>query len=277
MANTAHSQFNAKPFEQPNLMAWCIVPFDASKRSPEDRAAMLKRLDIRKFAYDYRAEHVPTFEREIVALKENGIELSAWWFPGVLNDEAKMTLALFEKTNQHPQLWIMGGGDQNMTPEQADAFAAQETERIRSIAIAAEKVGCKVGLYNHGGWFGQPENLVRLVKQVNMSNVGVVYNLHHAHDQLDRLPAVLKMLKPYMLVLNINGMQTDGERVGKKILPIGQGDRDEQVLTAIAESGYDGPIGILNHTDEDAEKRLVANLQGLRNLVGKLSEKNSKN
>ena len=31
-------------FERDNLAAWCIVPFDAKKRGPEERAAMLERL-----------------------------------------------------------------------------------------------------------------------------------------------------------------------------------------------------------------------------------------
>lgn len=275
-SDAAKAQFNDKPFAKDNLMAWCIVPFDAAKRSPEDRAAMLKELGIKHFAYDYRAEHVPTFEREIVALKNNGVELSAWWFPGALNDEAKLILGLLEKHDLHPQLWVMGGGDANMNAADADKFANAEVERIRPIAVAAQKIGCKVGLYNHGGWFGQPENQVELVRRINMPNVGIVYNLHHAHDQLDRLPEVLAKIKPYLLVLNINGMQTDGERLGKKILPIGQGDRDEEVLKTIAASGYTGPIGILNHTDEDAKTRLVANIDGLTALVSKLKENNSK-
>ncbi len=270
-------EFNAKPFAKENLMAWCIVPFDASKRTPEQRATMLRELGIRRFAYDYRAEHIPSFEREIAALKANGIELSAWWFPSTLNEEAKMILSLFAKHNEHPQLWVMGGGDVNMTAIQADAFATQEAERIRTIAVAAQKIGCKVGLYNHGGWFGVPENQLELIRRINMPNVGIVFNLHHAHDQLDRLPAVLAMLKPHLLVLNINGMQTDGERLGKKILPIGTGDRDMEILTAISESGYEGPIGILNHTDEDARGRLELNLSGLESLVSKLLERKTKN
>src|SRR5262249_40928452 len=44
-------------FRQDNLVAWCIVPFDAKKRGPEDRAAMLERLGFKHFAYDWRAEH----------------------------------------------------------------------------------------------------------------------------------------------------------------------------------------------------------------------------
>ena len=266
-----------KLFARDNLMAWCIVPFDAGKRSPEQRAIMLKELGFKRFAYDYRAEHVPTFEREIVALKENGVELSAWWFPMSLNEEAKMILALCEKHNVHPQLWVMGGGNPNMNAAEAEVFALQESKRIREIAIAAQKVGCKVGLYNHGGWFGKPENQIELIRKIDMPNVGIIFNLHHAHDELDRLPAILELIKPHLLVLNINGMQTDGERQGKKILPIGKGDRDKEVLKTISASGYSGPIGILNHTDEDARKRLEENLAGLETLVAELSAKKAKN
>lgn len=275
--NPTNAQFNRKLFAKDNLMAWCIVPFDAAKRTPEQRARMLRELGIRRFAYDYRAEHIPSFEKEIAALKENSIELSAWWFPSTLNDEAKMILSLLEKHNEHPQLWVMGGGNVNITASQADVFATQEAERIRQIAVAAQKIGCKVGLYNHGGWFGVPENQLELIRRIDMPNVGIVFNLHHAHDQLDRLPAVLAMLKPHLLVVNINGMQTDGERLGKKILPLGTGDRDMEVLTALSQSGYDGPIGILNHTDEDARGRLELNLTGLESLVSKLLRRKTNN
>lgn len=67
--------------ESQNLMAWCVVPFDARKRGPGERAEMLQRLGFRSFAHDWRAEHVPTFHAEVEALKEHGINLVAWWFP----------------------------------------------------------------------------------------------------------------------------------------------------------------------------------------------------
>ena len=56
-------------FARSNLVAWCIVPFDANKRGPEERAQMLNRLGIQKMAYDWRAEHIPTFEAEIDACR----------------------------------------------------------------------------------------------------------------------------------------------------------------------------------------------------------------
>ena len=50
-------------FDRANLVAWCIVPFDARNRGPEERAEMLQRLGIKRLAYDWRAEHIPTFDR----------------------------------------------------------------------------------------------------------------------------------------------------------------------------------------------------------------------
>jgi hypothetical protein len=84
-------------FERENLVAWCIVPFDAKNRTPEERAEMLSRLGFSKFAYDYRAEHIPTFEAEIAALKRHRVELTAWWFPQQLDDEARGILALLKR------------------------------------------------------------------------------------------------------------------------------------------------------------------------------------
>ena len=45
------------------------------------------------------------------------------------------------------------------------------------------------------------------------------------------------------------------------------------LLKIIAESGYQGPIGILGHTQDDAEQRLQDNLDGLAWLVKQLEGK----
>jgi len=59
-------------FARDNLVAWCIVPFDGKRRGPEERVAMLKRLGFKRFAFDWRAEHLPTFDREDGLLKRAG-------------------------------------------------------------------------------------------------------------------------------------------------------------------------------------------------------------
>src|SRR5881275_1056614 len=85
-------------FGRDNLIAWCIVPFDATKRGPEDRAAMLQRLGFKHFAYDWRAEHVPTFDAEVDALKKHGVALDAWWVaPGELNKESRQILGVLRR------------------------------------------------------------------------------------------------------------------------------------------------------------------------------------
>jgi sugar phosphate isomerase/epimerase len=261
-------------FEKTNLVAWCIVPFDGKKRGPEERAAMLEQLGITKFAYDYRAEHVPTFDAEIEALQKHNIELTAWWFPTSLNGEAEGILEVLKRHHEHPQLWVMGGGEPTTSPDEQAARVKEEAGRIGKIAIAAKAIGSTVGLYNHGGWFGDPENQIAVIERLNqfgIMNVGIVYNLHHGHEHLDRFPALLEKMKPYLLVLNINGMTGDADQIDLKILPVGQGNLDLKLLTIIRDSGWHGPIGILNHTDEDAEVRLNDNLAGLAWLAAQLN------
>ncbi len=262
-------------FARTNLVAWCIVPFDAKKRGPEERAAMLERLGFKLFAYDYRAEHIPTFDAELEALKRHNVRLLAWWFPGALNDEAKLILDVLKRHGvRDAQLWVSGGGEPTKTADEQKARVATEAARIKPIADEAAKIGCSVALYNHGGWFGEPENQIEIIASLRgqgVTNVGIVYNLHHGHDHLDRFEPMLQKVKPHLLALNLNGMVRDGDKSGKKILPLGQGDLDLKLLRIIRDSGWRGPIGILNHTDEDAETRLQENLHGLDRLVRQLS------
>jgi sugar phosphate isomerase/epimerase len=258
----------ADVFARDNLVAWCVVPFDGKKRGPEERAAMLARLGFKKFAYDWRAEHLPTFDREVEALKKHGIELTAVWFPATLNADAKALLAVIEKHKLTPQLWVMFGDPAGKSQAEKAAAAAKQ---LRPVAEAAAKLGCTVGLYNHGGWPGEPENQLAVIEKLGMKNVGVVYNLHNGHDHLDRFPEVLAKVKPHLLCLNLNGMTAGGDKAGKKILVLGQGDRDPELLKAIRDGGYRGPVGIIGHTSDDAEARLRDNLDGLGWLTAKLS------
>lgn len=260
-------------FAKKKLVAWCIVPFDSKKRGPEELAAMLEKLGFTKFAYDYRAEHIPTFDAEIEALKRHGIELTAWWFPTILNDEAKMTLDVFKKHRVTPQLWVTGGGAPTKNAEDQLQRIRDEAARIRPIAEAAAQVGCRAALYNHGGWFGEPENQIAVIRELNLPNVGIVYNQHHGHDHLDRFPELLQQMKPYLYTLNLNGMIKGGDRQGQKIVQLGQGPLDLDLLKVIRASGYAGPIGILGHTADDAELRLLDNLDGLEWLLPQLQGK----
>ena len=265
-------------YSRDNLIAWCIVPFDSKKRAPEERAAMLEKLGFKHFAYDWRTEHIPTFDDEIKSLKKHGVGLDAFWVaPGVLNTESRLILDTLKRNGVKSQLWVLldFGADKAEGAEQARRVNAA-ADSLKPLAEEAAKAGCTLALYNHGGWFGEPENQIAIIealKSKGIENVGLVYNLHHGHDHLDRFSDLLVKMKPYLVCLNLNGMDRGGDKVGRKILPLGQGALDLQLLRTIRDSGYHGPIGILGHTQDDAEERLKDNLDGLDWLVPQLDGK----
>lgn len=259
----------AKLFSRENLVAWCIVPFDKKKRGPLERVEMLRQLGFRRYAYDWRDEHLPTFDTEVAELQRHGIELTAVWFPA-LDAHGRELLAVLKKRGVKTQLWVTGGGEPAKTAAEQQARIIAEANRIRPIAKAAAAQGCTVALYNHGGWFGEPDNQLAILETLKNPAVGIVYNLHHGHAHLDRFAELLKKLQPHLLALNLNGMVRDGDRNGRKILPLGAGDLDLELLRTIQKSGYSGPIGILGHTDDDARERLQDNLDGLDWLLPQL-------
>jgi len=70
---------DAANFHRDRLVAWCIVPFDAKQRGPAERADMVRRLGLARVAYDWRDNHVPTFEDEILQYQRQKIEYFAFW------------------------------------------------------------------------------------------------------------------------------------------------------------------------------------------------------
>lgn len=244
------------------LVAWCIVPFDAKKRTPAQRAEMLKELGMSRCAYDWRAEHVPTFESEILEYKKHGIEFFAFW------GEHASAFELFEKHDIHPQIWrMMPNPPGDNDAEKAAAAAAQ----LKPLAEKTKELGCQLGLYNHGGWNGQPESMVavcKLLRAMGHGHVGIVYNFHHGHEHIEQWPKLWGLMQPYVLCLNINGMNRQAQ---PKILGLGQGRHELEMLQTVQRSGYSGPIGILDHRSElDAKRSLQENIQGLRWLRAEL-------
>jgi quinoprotein glucose dehydrogenase len=208
---------------------------------------------------------VPQFEQEILEYQKQGLRYFAFWGQ---HDEA---YRLFEKYRLAPQFWAM---IPKPTATTQDASVKEAAGKLLPTVQRAAKLGSPVALYNHGGWGGEPENMVAVCRalreQHGATNVGIVYNLHHGHDHVDRLPAALALMKPYLLCVNLNGMTRNGDKIGKKIIPLGSGELDLSLLKIIRDSGYRGPIGILGHTMNDAEEQLRDNLDGLDWLVPQL-------
>ena len=129
-------------FRRENLVAWCIVPFDAKKRGPEARAKMLVDLGLKRSAYDWRSQHVVEEKSFSIKNTESGSLLS-----GMLTN----AFMLFKK-HQHPtsnlaQLKSPKSGNRKSMIEAA-------AKSLTGLAKEAGEIGCKLDLYNHGGWGG---------------------------------------------------------------------------------------------------------------------------
>jgi len=256
---------DAENFHRDQLVAWCIVPFDAKQRGPAERAEMVRRLGMARVAYDWRESNVPTFEEEILQYRKHDIDYFAFW------SWHEAMEPLIQKHGIHPQIWLMFAAPPEGTHEQKVKAAAESllplVEKTRTLKL-------KLGLYNHGGWSGEPQNMADVcsyLKQHHQADhVGIVYNLHHAHNHIPDFESQLAILKPWLLCLNLNGMN-DNEQ--PKILPIGSGKHETKMIETILKSGYHGPIGIIDHREQlDAEESLQQNLTGLQSVLAALGQ-----
>lgn len=251
-----------KLFAKENLVPWCIVPFDAAKRNPEQRVAMLRELGLSRSAYDWRDEHVATFESEILAYRAGQIQFFAFW---AWHEQAA---TLFEQYQLQPQFWIMVPDPGERPQAERVAMAA---DNLLELAKRTQKIGSPLSLYNHGGWSGQPENMMAVCDELHrrgFTHVGIVYNFHHAHDRIADWPQIFPQLKPYLHCLNLNGMN---EGAQPKILAIGAGQHERAMIRVILEHDYQGPIGILDHQEQlDSKIALEANLDGLAKITQEL-------
>jgi sugar phosphate isomerase/epimerase len=252
-----------------NLVAWCIVPFDNQNRNSEQRAQMLNDLGITKLAYDWREKHVPTFDEELNALKKHNIKLeSFWYYSGPHPENDKNFAAIIDVLKRHnvkTQIWAMITGIEgldNMTQEQkVEAVSVP----VKYIANKAAEVGSTVALYNHGGWFGEPENQIAIIEHLKLPNLGIVYNFNHAEEQIQRFAEFYPKILPYLYALNITGLEGG---YPAKVVPVGHGNIEFKVMKIIEESDYKGSIGIINEEfAPDAKDGLKLNLEGLKKYL----------
>ena len=115
------------------------MPVNGSQR----RAKMVRELGIKKVAYDWRAEHVPTFEEEIIEYKKNEIEFFAFWS---WHDALE---PLITKHKIQPQIWVTLSSPS--VSQQADRIA-QAAESLMPLAEKTEALGLKLALQSR--WVG---------------------------------------------------------------------------------------------------------------------------
>jgi quinoprotein glucose dehydrogenase len=261
-----------------NLHAWCIVPFDAAHRDPEQRAAMLERLGFRHFAYDWRAGDVPNFDAEFDAIQRHHIDLAAVWFPDSGPADQAPQEALLDALRRHhlrPQLWVMCTGAPPLGPDGAQKGIEQQAQRLLAVVKQGRPYGCPVAIYPHDGWAGSPDTdlaILARLRELGAPDVGFVYNFNHAQEDIAQFPRIWARIEPRVTVVNLDGMVEEGPRV----LYLGSGDKELEMMRTIEQSGWHGPVGIISEQgDKDAELVLKNNLLGLDWIAAELTKPGS--
>jgi sugar phosphate isomerase/epimerase len=201
-------------------------------------------------------------------MKQHGINVVAWWFPGDPADPTSKTILEVNKQNGiHPQLWVTGGGGPTKSDAEQTKRVAQETARIRALVEFAAPYGSQVELYNHDGWFGRVTNEVAIIKQLKaegVDGVGMIYNFTHGHEDIANFPVIWNEIKPYVVAVNISGMFKLGPGASSgPVLPPGQGDCELAMMRTIQQSGWHGPVGVIAEQGGDAKVSLSNDLRGL--------------
>ena len=188
-------------------------------------------------------------------------DLTAFWFPGAIPGTGQKILDALERNKVLTQLWVSmpDPGKDGTDAEKAKRVA----ERLKPLALEAARRGHKLGLYNHGGWAGEPESMLLVREALNLPNVGIVYNLHHAHDALDRFPQALRLMLPHLICFNLNGMTGGGDAKGRGQveMPAAEADRLAAAINAVEgdpEADDDGEAVAAADAVEIADAALAA-------------------
>jgi hypothetical protein len=343
MLGAPHSRAQSAPapkavglWAHDNLVAWEVIPYDALKRGPEERAAMLSRVGFKHYAYlafpDQEDKDMTVYGRavdaEVEALQRQGIDLLAWFLIVDTADDPKVRTALdsFKRHGVHPQLWVAhswapyprspeqwaryypkgfvvprgidefekrSDADKRLvrsawvqistelspkTPEEQIQRVQREAERIKEFVKIAAAYGCKVNIYNEGGWFGMVENqvaIVRRLKEMGVDDVGMVYNFSHSRDELHddskNFPQLWALMRPYVVDVNVIAVKMD---YGYVHYP-SQGEAELEMMRTIQESGWKGPVGLPVQQPGDAEVTLRNDVRGLDWLAAELKQAGS--
>ncbi|NER17576.1 TIM barrel protein [Spongiivirga citrea] len=231
---------------------------------------MLKEMGFTKYGYNWDNRHLLEMKDEFKLAKENDIEIVSifLWLNakrdsiGKLSPSNERMLSILKDVENKPIIWLSFSNNyfEDLNQEQSISLAI---EFIKFIKLKADTIGCKVALYNHHGWFGNPHNQVEIIELLPQDSLSMVYNFHHAHQYVDEFPEIAKKIKPYLSYVTINGMKKEGP----EILTIGEGDYENEMINILLDEGFVGPWGILGHIkSEDVQEVLERNINGLKSL-----------
>jgi hypothetical protein len=265
ISTSCKAQKSTQLINTDKIYAWCIVPYDSVKRSPEDRITMLKRLGINKYAYDWREEHLATMAEELTLARQNDVEIISVWMwiddnwdsVDKLNRSNEKVFDVVKEVNYKGQVWVSFNANffDGLSDSEAVKKGAEMIEYLSQRLISwlqSSVVQSQTGL---------TQNQLKIIAALPEEDLGLIYNFHHAHKQIDDFPKMVDIMLPHLWSVNLNGLKKEGP----KILAIGKGDYEKEMIMTLLKEGYKGDFGILGHVeDADVKAILQANLNGLK-------------
>ena len=262
-----------KEIDISEVAPWCIVTFDKLQRTPEQRIAMLKEFGFTKYGYNWREKNLVDTKKEFALAKENNIDITStlvWLNPkrdsiGKLSPRNQKMLSILKETDNKPIVWVSFSDSFFKKLNQVESIELA-INFIKYVKPLIDDAGCKMALYNHRGWFGNPFNQVAILQQLAKDDIHLkmAYNFHHAHHFTDEFDKVVKAISPYIYHINLNGMKKDGP----EILTLGAGDLEAKMINTLLENGYKGSWGILGHiNEEDVQQVIDRNIKGYKTLM----------
>jgi len=246
---------------------------------------MLRAMGVTKIIWDWRDEHIDTFDAELDALRQNQIELSGIWTPspmpafeepeypsrfGVVSTRIKTLISEAARRGYTPDLWTqIAFASTGMTSTPSEhvhrAEVMRAADHLTGLVRLARGHGMCVVLTNHGGWAGEPRTLVDIVTELarrGLGNVGIGFRLQHAHHLIADLDHHIATMSEHLVAVMLSGADAGAELTGRVILPFGAGSRDRWITHALLESGWQGQLVVHAVGNDDSEARLLDSLEG---------------
>ena len=229
------------------FFALCMDTHDEKKRSIEEQNEMLRDLGFDGVAHLW-LDKLP--ERALSA-KKAGLAVIQVYFQVDLAAEQPFDARLSEILpcikDQGAQLALLIEGGKPSDASVDDRVV----EIVQKIVDIADPLGVRVVLYPHrSSWNERVSDCVRIAERFSDKKVGVMFNLCHwaAIDKSENLESVLRLAKPYLASITINGIDTSEEIQAEKgnwLQPLDAGSFDMKVLFKILdELGYSEPVGL---------------------------------
>ena len=243
---------------------------------PAEQAKMLEEFGYAGVGYT-GGKGIPAMLKAVDAegLEINSIYVASRIGPNGPSYDQNIKTAIEQLEDRDTVIWLTVGGK---VPDAKDA-QAQAVKVVREIGKLAADAGLRVALYPHtGDYVDTTEQALRVVKEVDLKNVGVSLNLCHRLkvDGEQNMRKTIEAAMPHLFLVSINGADSGNTKAmgwDRLIQRLDRGDYDVYgFLKMLKQLGYQGPIGLQCYrVPGDAKDNLAGSMAAWKKLVARMA------